>query len=356
VPGPYGPTNFPANVNPLTGKEVADPTVLNRRPLIIKVSNQGPEVRPQSGLSLADQVWEYEMEGYALTRFSAIFYSQTPARVGSVRSARLIDVEQLMDMYGGILVYSGGSSNRYAPDTPPRTNELINKSPWVSRVVTQDYLPNVGASYDHPYFQKMDFPRAGIADYHKLFAIPAEIWKLAADKGSNSRPSLDGLFFSYAPPAGGITTTQASVDYVGKGPKRIWRWDAASGRWVSSTEDQEAGMPETPDSDSLTGEPIAFDNVIIIYSFHWDGDFIEDEEAQLPAVHINLDQDQWNFPARIVLLRDGMRFEGTWQRKTGDVMIKLLDASGNLMALKPGTVWWQSVSSNVAQPIVEFTP
>ena len=34
-----GPSNFPLNVDPLTGVEVTDPTLLDRRPMLIKVSN-----------------------------------------------------------------------------------------------------------------------------------------------------------------------------------------------------------------------------------------------------------------------------------------------------------------------------
>jgi hypothetical protein len=356
VAGPYGPTGFPADVSPLTGQVVSDPNVLNRRPLLVKVSNEKPDVRPQSGLSFADHVWEYQMEGMGLTRYTAVFYSQTPERVGSVRSARLIDVEHLMDMYGGILVYSGGSSNRHAPGTPPRINELIEAAPWVQRVVTQDYLPAIGVSYSEPYFKRLDYPRADIDDYHKLFAIPAEIWRLATEKNFNDRPNLEGLFFNASPPADGIQTTEASIDYMGKGPKRTWRWDAASGRWLNSMEDQQFNVPDSPEKDLLTDQQLAFDNVVILHAFIWDGDFLEDEKNQLPSLHINLDQDQWGFTPQITLLRDGMRFEGTWQRKTGEGMIRLLDAGGNPMALKPGTTWFQVVSSNIAQPVIAFLP
>ncbi|MBN1429291.1 MAG: DUF3048 domain-containing protein [Anaerolineae bacterium] len=356
IPGPFGPGGFPADVNPLTGLVVSDPNVLNRRPLLVKVSNEKPDVRPQSGLSFADHVWEYQMEGMGLTRYTAVFYGQTPERAGSVRSARLIDVEHLMDMYGGILVYSGGSSNRHAPGTPPRINELIGAAPWVQRVVTQDYIPAVGVSYSEPYFRRLDYPKASIDDYQKLFAIPAEIWKLAAEKKINDRPNLDGLYFDYTPPPGGVQTNEASIDYMGKGPKRTWRWDAGSGRWLNSMEDQQFNVPDAPEKDLLTGQQLAFDNVVILHAFIYDGDFLEDEKNNLPSLHVNLDQDQWGFPARITLLRDGMRFEGTWQRNLGEGMIRLLDANGNPMALKPGTIWFQTVSNNVAKPEVVLLP
>ena len=50
-------TPFPLDVDPLTGLKVEDPGLLEHSPLAIKVSNS-PEVRPQSGLSSADLVFE----------------------------------------------------------------------------------------------------------------------------------------------------------------------------------------------------------------------------------------------------------------------------------------------------------
>jgi hypothetical protein len=54
---------LPPDVNPLTGLRVPDPAVLNRRPLAIKISNYPPVVRPQSGVDLADLVFEHYAEG-----------------------------------------------------------------------------------------------------------------------------------------------------------------------------------------------------------------------------------------------------------------------------------------------------
>src|SRR5574341_1606427 len=85
VPGAIGPDNFPTDVNPLTGLPVDNPAVLNRRPMVVKISNAPPLVRPQAGIGEADLVYEHYAEG-GLTRFSAIFYSHAPERVGSIRS------------------------------------------------------------------------------------------------------------------------------------------------------------------------------------------------------------------------------------------------------------------------------
>src|SRR5262249_40987630 len=106
-PGIIGPDSYPENVDPLTGLVVDDPSVLNRRPLLVKISNAPPVVRPQSGISIADVIFEEYAEG-GWTRFTAVFYSHGGQHIGSVRSVRLIDL-QLTPAFDGVLVFSGGS-------------------------------------------------------------------------------------------------------------------------------------------------------------------------------------------------------------------------------------------------------
>ena len=48
-----GPSDFPSDVNPLTGLQVSDPTLLDRRPITIKVANYPRAGRPHAGLSSA---------------------------------------------------------------------------------------------------------------------------------------------------------------------------------------------------------------------------------------------------------------------------------------------------------------
>ena len=52
LPVEYGPDNFPAQVNPLTGLAVADPQLLERRPVAVKI-NLVPRTtnRPPWGVS-----------------------------------------------------------------------------------------------------------------------------------------------------------------------------------------------------------------------------------------------------------------------------------------------------------------
>ncbi|MCA9920708.1 MAG: DUF3048 domain-containing protein, partial [Anaerolineales bacterium] len=102
----YSAADFGTDRNPLTGERMADPSVLERRPLAIKISNNPASyTRPQHGIGQADIVFEHVTETN-ITRFTAIFYGQTPPDIGPIRSARLIDKE-LPAMYDAAIVMSG---------------------------------------------------------------------------------------------------------------------------------------------------------------------------------------------------------------------------------------------------------
>jgi len=90
--GSYGPSNFPADVDPLTGQKVTNPALLQRRPMVIKVQNLPRTGRPQWGLSLADIVFEYYTEE-GTTRFAAVFYGNDASMVGpSVPAVSLMPI------------------------------------------------------------------------------------------------------------------------------------------------------------------------------------------------------------------------------------------------------------------------
>ncbi len=98
-----GPDIYPSGVNPLTGLPVANPALLNRHPLAIKVTNYPRFVRPQAGLNLADVVYDYYMER-GITRFIAVFYGNDAEQVGPVRSGRFFD-EHIFTMYNSYFVF-----------------------------------------------------------------------------------------------------------------------------------------------------------------------------------------------------------------------------------------------------------
>ena len=155
-------------INPLTGLAVDDPAVLARRPLAAKISNAPDLVRPQAGIAQADLVFEHLTEG-PLTRFTAIFWTHTPPRVGSIRSARLLDLE-IPAMYDTLLVYSGASE-------PIRRR--IAGLPFADHAYE-------GVTVGPPLYYR----DTTIEVPHNLFAVPSAVWARAEAEGVN-RPRAD---------------------------------------------------------------------------------------------------------------------------------------------------------------------
>ena len=99
---------------PLTGVPTDDAEGLLQPAIVVKVDNS-PQARPHAGINQADIVYELQVEG--ITRFMEIFHSQTPDRIGPVRSARSSDINLLSNLSRPLLLWSGGN--------PGVTNEVL---------------------------------------------------------------------------------------------------------------------------------------------------------------------------------------------------------------------------------------
>src|SRR5205814_516752 len=89
---------------PLTGMPLVGGSA-SKRPLYVKIDNN-PHARPHYGITKADQVYEWLVEGLT-TRLAAVFQSKDPDVIGSVRSARMTDTPVIPSL-GAAFVYSGG--------------------------------------------------------------------------------------------------------------------------------------------------------------------------------------------------------------------------------------------------------
>ena len=309
-PAAIGPDNFPAGIDPLTGEVVTDPDNLNRRPMVVKISNAPPLVRPQAGIGAADIVYEHYAEG-GLTRFSAIFYGDAPNRVGSIRSARLIDYE-LMPMYKGLLAFSGASIG---------VEDRLNTSDFADRLYK-------GVLFGLPYFWRDET----IEVPHNLFMNPNALWDLATENGVNQRPDLHGMaFLEDAPP--GETGDATDIDIRYRATRVLWQYDPELGRYRRFADGQ-------GHYDANTLEQVTASNVVIIYADHEYTDIVESEFQGSKSYSIEV--KLW-FEGDAILFRDGKRYDGKWVRPTREDMISLRTNDGQLLYFKPGKTWFEVV-------------
>lgn len=236
----YSKADFGTDRNPLTGELMADPSVLQRRPIAIKISNNPPSfTRPQHGIGQADIVFEHVTETN-ITRFTVIFYGQTPSDVGPIRSARLIDKE-LPAMYDAAIFMSGSH---------PLILDAIAKTDIGDRIYRETATG---------FYRKEDDPN--IPFEHTLYADTAGLWE-AVDWGHDNRPPnfTSTMAFDTTPPAEGDPANYVEINYS-TWSKVVWEYDAENGRYYRTVDD-------VPFVDGNNGEQVSAANVIILYAPH----------------------------------------------------------------------------------------
>ncbi len=312
--------DFGTDRNPLTGEQVADPAVLLRRPIAVKLSNAPPSyVRPQSGLNQADIIYEHIAEA-TITRFTAIFYGQTPATVGPIRSARLIDLE-IPAMYDAALFFSGASTG-------------VNQ-----RLFASDFADRVMRSNELGYYRTGDTSKPY---EHTLYGDPAQFWQGLTNKGLNTPPVFSStMSFSSTPPAGGTPATNITLDYQWETVN--WQYDAAAGRYLRWS----AGQPHL---DGNTLEQVRAANVVVVFANHQEDATICEQITNGVCTWLSLQAQIWS-SGRVVIFRDGQMYEGTWTRTNRSDMLTFTDASGNPLPLQIGNSWFQMMSLGYTNPL-----
>ncbi len=307
-----GPNDYPAGVNPLTGLPVDDPSLLDLPPALVSVSNFPVTARPQTGLSLSPMVFEMYI-GEGMTRFLALFYGKfasantdisDTAEVGPVRSGRL-PYESLRQLYNGFLIMAGAYKT-VAQSLSDSTNVFG-------------------------------------ADPNDINSASVNIQQLETIARANQKataPSLGGMVFQPAAPQGGSPADKLWVFYNYLNQVE-WNYDASSGAYLRSQDNADGSGKFYPATDKLTGQQLAFQNVVVLYANH------------VPRAETLINVDLLDITkGRALLFRDGRAYDIYWSttadaesKKTGLYKpIKFFGADGQPMAFKPGNTWVEMVS------------
>jgi len=308
-----------ANANPLTGLPVSDPKVLVRRPLFVAVGND-PEARAvHYGFTEADLVYEYIMEGRAVTRFTLAFLANESERIGPLRSGRLVNFH-LTPQYGGALAVSGAQGQ-------------IN---WF--LTFKMAAPYLNVDLDDPSQVKYAYNIWGLAPSKdleyltRLWTSTDRLRRWLSDKKAEQDPKLVGFTFSETAPAG-APAKSASIPF----PAAVtWTYDPTSGRYLRS-------MGGAAHKDGASGKQLSAANVIIQTVAHEKTEYWEDAiSTSIRIVTVG--------EGPVTILRDGVAIKGTW--RAGDTtMPEFFDPAGKPIALKPGNSWFELVAPETAVTI-----
>ena len=316
----YGPQDFPENVNPLTGKVVSDPEILDRRPVSVKIELYPRSNRPQWGVSFADIVFEYDQNSY-LTRFDAIFYSNDAELVGPIRSARLLDAS-LVRMYKSNFVFGLADQRILA--------RLINAD-FSDRLIWE------GREVNCPPTVRVPLCRYDPAGHRLLLTNTEMITEYVTDKNiENGRQDLEGMYFHEEPPKGGQEAVQINNRYSISSYNQ-WEYDPETGRYLrfqDANEDTGQGETFSPLTDRLNDEQIGTDNVVVVmvpHEYYWRS---PDGRQEILDILLSGSGPAYAF-------RDGQGYEVEWNRPTLDSVLYLTFPEGTDYPFKPGTTWFQ---------------
>jgi len=298
-------------INPMTGLPVEDPDVLQRRPLLVSISNFPPTARPQAGLSFASHVYSTFI-GFGMNRYVAVFYGDYAEHVqeilsnrleegndddfaiGPVRSGR-VAFEDIKNQYPHALLITAGAS-------PEVLSQLSNQV-------------SVFGSND----ESVNSTGVGAGALGQLASgYPVDPLK------------YESLVFDATTPEGGEPAEFVRIIYNYLN-QNGWEYDPGSRTYLRS-QDQADGSGELyPTIDKLTGEQLGFENVVVLWAKH--------AYLSPTVVQINLSYvwDQFG-----LLYRDGQVYEIKWSTRNGKFMI--YDEEGAPVPLKPGKTWFEVVS------------
>jgi len=315
-----GPEQFLGGVNPLTGLPVNEPALLNLPPALISVSNFPVSARPQAGLSFSPYVYELYI-GEGMTRFLAIFYGEYPqvspqnntvstvatnnqAEIGPVRSGRL-PYQAIRQLYNGFLVMASASAE----------------------------VRNATGNSTNIYGSDSDDINSALIDVEDLQALAEEHEKVR-------EADLTGNTYDPSPPEGGRMAEKLWVFYNFYNQVE-WIFDQSSGSYLRYQDKADGSGKFYPATDRLTGEQLAFDNVIVLYVKH----------EVLNSAKTLIDFDLLYTQGYAYLFRDGKVYPIFWstigaeyEKTTGRLRpIRFTDRNGNPIPLKPGNTWVEVV-------------
>ena len=322
-----GPASTPTTVAPvvvswpLTGLPAEEGAPVDQVAIVAKVDNS-PQARPHAGINQADLVYEIQVEG--ITRFMEVFHTNTPDRLGPVRSARSSDINLLADLNRPLLIWSGADEGVAGEVLAAQSNDLLvdvghsAAEPEYTRDTTRD------VDYEHTLFVNAQGIRTNFTPADTGPPSPVFARRTAGETLPATAIDFPGVTIDFG--------LNVRVDYV---------WDAERGGWDRFQVDQRHPRADAAFVDEA-GVQVAPPTVVILnLQYTMSGN---NPVAQSIGEGSGL------------ILTEGKGLLITWSRENPDDPWTLTDPSTGAPVALPNGPTWVALPEQNADQIVAMSP
>lgn len=287
---------------PFNGREIEAET--SYKAFAIMIENTAA-ARPQSGIAEADIVYEISVDGWAISRFMAIFSETHPSKVGPVRSARVPFAELLKELKLPFAHYGSASTGQGDALSIIRALNLPIRFDGHQGINAEFYSRDDARSAPHnAYFDaEAALVKIPLRDYEPRF-------KFHSSTNVNDR-SVSEIDFNYS--------SSNQIKYIYDSTLKAYK------RFIN----------DNPMMDAYTNKQVTVTNIVALHAPHRDVesvryvlvDFVGEGKAEF---FIN-----------------GQYEEGTWKKATASSTTQYFDSVGREITFLPGNTWIQVVHPNI---------
>ncbi len=308
------------NLSTTTGRPLPDGSVY--RPVIAVIDNAA-QSRPQTGLMLADVVYEFLLDRSSYTtRYLAVFSDEIPERIGPVRDSRDYLAATALE-WNGLYISAGDSDGIGADYTLIRKSGLRN------------YIENSGDAAEYFYADKTVTAMEEHTLFFKAFDYVDSFYNASVATNTERFTFEDGVYYEKAKPFTniGIPFSSSDMDRV------VFTYDAKTNLMTRSDKNSKnvLGVSKTlTPADNVLGyenEPITVQNLIIQYVR------VSSYDSTYRDITIVGGGD-------CVYFINGQYIIGSWSRPTPDDVTTYKLYDGTLIRLQPGNTWIEMMPTN----------
>jgi hypothetical protein len=270
--------------------------------------------RPQSGLTAASIVYEAIAEG-GITRFLAVYGPSGAQTVGPVRSARTYYVNWIKEL-NGYYAHVGGNYDAL---------ELIRSI----GILDLDQFGNPSA-YWRDKSKK-------VSSEHTMYTDTSKLYGVAGDKKYTTENTFIPYKFVDEPVVElrTVASQTVSINFGNASYNVVYRYDKTTNSYAREL----AGKAHV---DAANGQQIQAKNIVI------------QTVNRRPTV-TKINENGWimdtSGSGKAVVVRDGIKVDGTWKKDNDNSRTRFFDATGTEINFNRGATWIEVISPDLSYTI-----